>query len=725
MASGGDSGRRGGRHSRESVRSSEGRGTGQHECTASGGYAGGGGGNGWRGGGGPPSQSERPIYSQVVQSSGGRGGGLPTKPERPSYRQVVQSPGGRGGGTGGAPSGRPIAAPSPDPGVSRVALPSTPHPAPDSVVKNVTEQLASTSLASGSQSKHNPIMQPDKGGKASDSTVKFVVNHFLVDFDCERIISLYDVDIKPVESPTNEGPAKLSKLILSNIRKKLFTHDSKLPLLKTAYDGEKNIFSATQLPEEEFQVELFEGEDIKSGKYAFSIKLVKELELGKLMDYLTNNVSLVPRDILQGMDVVMNENPVMHMIRTGRSFLPTEASPADYLGQGITASTGIFYSLKLTFQGMALCLDYSVLAFHKKMRVLDFLAENIADFNVNNFQASREAVKEALKKLKVNVTHRHTKQMYVIVGLTPEDTRNVSFPDGNNAQERIGIVDYFRKKHKKDITYLDIPCLDVSRKNRVSFLETRNIIKNFGIGVDTNMTPVKARLIKSPVLKLSDPKGKVMTITVKQPTCQWNLVRNAVVKGKEIQRWGVIDFTRDLKCDQLNQFISKLRPSREGRGNLQFLLCVLSKKDEDGYKNLKWIWETKIGVVTQCCLSSKAKIGKDQYLANLGLKINAKLGGSNVEVELKDPLLQFHGEGHVMFVGADVNHPAPHDKNSPSIAAVVATMNWPKANRYAARVRPQSHRKEQIAEFGTMCLELVQSYARLNNVRPEKNCDLP
>lgn len=110
----------------------------------------------------------------------------------------------------------------------------------------------------------------------------------------------------------------------------------------------------------------------------------------------------------------------------------------------------------------------------------------------------------------------------------------------------------------------------------------------------------------------------------------------------------------------------------ETEGKLQMIVCVMTEKDP-GYKFLKWVSETRIGVVTQCCLCNPANRGRDQYLANLCLKINAKLGGSNFE--LFENLPHFDTGDHVMFIGADVNHPGPKNKSCPSIAVVVGTVN--------------------------------------------------
>ncbi|XWS19931.1 hypothetical protein CRYUN_Cryun31cG0058500 [Craigia yunnanensis] len=702
-------------------------GTGQGRATR-GGYTGGGG----RGG------------------NGGRGGWVPLpQPERPSYSHVMESAV-RGGG-GGGPDGGPW--------------------------REIVEACCCSTAGASS-------------GGAAVTTVRLHVNHFRIKFNPASIIRHYDVDVRPLEPPRHGRPVKLSKSLLSTIGKKLFTDEaSQLPLSMTAYDGEKNIFSAIRLPECQFEVDLSEGEDMESRKFIFSVKLVSELKLSKLGDYLTGNVSSsIPREILQGI------------------FHSAESRPEDDLRGGITASRGIQHSLKPTLQGLPLCLDYSVLAFRKQMPVIEFLVEHIRGFNVNDFGRFKQNVEQVMINLKVTVTHRRTKQKYAIVGLTSHNTGNISFPDANAPLNRIRLVDYFWEKYNKRITYLDIPCLDLSKNNQMNYVPMEfcvlaegqvyrkenldrkvalllkeislakprerkrnicgmvrsedgpcggNIIQNFGIEVDTRMTSVIGLVIGSPVLKLAAPTtGTLMEIIVDNDQCQWNLVGKAVVEGKAIERWAVIDFSLRLNYDS---FIPKLRDRcrslgmrmeepllcKESRmeifsdgkalrqlleevisrayklrkGNLQFLLCVMSKKD-DGYSCLRWISETKIGVVTQCCLSIHANKGQDQYLANLSLKINAKLGGSNVE--LNERLPHFQGKGHVMFIGADVNHPGSHNKTSPSIAAVVATVNWPEANRYAARVRPQYHRKEQILQFGEMCLELVESYDRLNNVKPEK-----
>ncbi|GAU44133.1 hypothetical protein TSUD_99210 [Trifolium subterraneum] len=100
-------------------------------------------------------------------------------------------------------------------------------------------------------------------------------------------------------------------------------------------------------------------------------------------------------------------------------------------------------------------------------------------------------------------------------------------------------------------------------------------------------------------------------------------------------------------------------------------------------------------------------------VANLALKINAKVGGCTVALynSLPSQLPRlFNIDEPMMFMGADVTHPHPLDDSNPSVAAVVASMNWPTANKYISRIRSQTHRQEIIADLSAMVGELLDDF---------------
>ncbi|KAI9122643.1 hypothetical protein K1719_006483 [Acacia pycnantha] len=677
-----------------------------------------------------------------------------------------------------------------------------------------------------------PIPRPDGGGTLEKRTLVTMlrVNHFPIRFNPHAMLRHYNVDVKvkPTSPVTADRPQIISKSELSRIREKWFYNEPAL-LSKTVYDGVKNILSAVRLREDTFEVTISAGGGKRTNSYEVTFKLVKELDYGKLSRYLNNKepAMSVPRDILQGMDIVFKQNPAKCTIGVGRCFYPSNRPLLEKdLYNGVIALRGFQQSLKPTSQGLSLCLDYSVLSFRKPMPVLDFLRERFHGFRSKHYFWTRvnegifegfadradflDSVKKELIGLKVNVTHRSTGQKYTIVGLSDLDTGDIRFPlkdpKGQSEPQDVSILAYFRDKHKKDIAHKNIPCLDfgegvlvpmefcilvegqrypkenlernasktlkdmslVSPKDRQRFIQEMvqssdgstggGIIGNFELEVDTTMTAVSGHIIKPPILKVGGQNGQTFTFCPNKYQCQWNLVGKSVMKGEPVKRWGIIDFTiserervqlrrkdfihnlqkkfRSLgididvkdypkvqeasmhQLDSHDSLSALLEKFVKDFGPLQFILCVMSEQHR-GYKTLKWISETEVGIVTQCCLTNTVNEGKDQNLTNLALKINAKLGGSNFELENRLPCFAGDDE-HVMFIGADVNHPAARDVNSPSIAAVVGTVNWPAANRYAARVRSQPHRKEQILNFGTICLELVDCYKRFNKERPKR-----
>ncbi|KAK2997848.1 hypothetical protein RJ639_026377, partial [Escallonia herrerae] len=109
-------------------------------------------------------------------------------------------------------------------------------------------------------------------------------------------------------------------------------------------------------------------------------------------------------------------------------------------------------------------------------------------------------------------------------------------------------------------------------------------------------------------------------------------------------------------------------------------------------------WKKKnladFGIFNQCLSPMRVN---DQYLTNLLLKINAKLGGLNsiLSAEPSQGLPVVSGNPTMIF-GMDVSHGSPGHSDVPSIAAVVGSRQWPLVSRYRASVRSQSPKVEMI-----------------------------
>lgn len=261
------------------------------------------------------------------------------------------------------------------------------------------------------------------------------------------------------------------------------------------------------------------------------------------------------------------------------------------------------------------------------------------------------------------------------------------------------------------------------------------------------MTRLKGRVLRPPKLKLGD-RGVVTDV---YPSCidrEWNLLGGHVVEGTRIERWALMSFggTPDqksnipkfisqlsLKCEQMGIFLNKssaITPQfepihvlnnvallenklskikRAASNNLQLLICLMEKKHK-GYGDLKRIADTRVGVVSQCCLYINLGKLNSQFLTNMALKINAKVGGSTValfnSLPSQIPRVLTHDEP-IIFMGADVTHPHPLDDSSPSVVAVVGSVNWPSANKYVSRMRSQTHRQEIIQDLGEMVSEIL------------------
>lgn len=107
------------------------------------------------------------------------------------------------------------------------------------------------------------------------------------------------------------------------------------------------------------------------------------------------------------------------------------------------------------------------------------------------------------------------------------------------------------------------------------------------------------------------------------------------------------------------------------------------------------------------------------YYGGTGLKINAKLGGVNVQVARK-AFAEHIGKEAWMVIGADLSHaPAADSKDNASVTACVGTMD-PSCSTHVGRFRLQDSKAETINDLGVMVQELLEAFNAKNGFFPEK-----
>ena len=135
-------------------------------------------------------------------------------------------------------------------------------------------------------------------------------------------------------------------------------------------------------------------------------------------------------------------------------------------------------------------------------------------------------------------------------------------------------------------------------------------------------------------------------------------------------------------------------------GHTKLVLIILPVAHTLLYNRIKHIGDVKLGIHTICVVGSKFAKLQPQYFANVALKFNLKLGGTNHLVDSQK--LGIINEDKTMVVGIDVTHPSPGSaSNAPSVAGMVASVNrW--LGQWPADLRIQESRVEMVAELDSM-----------------------
>lgn len=217
----------------------------------------------------------------------------------------------------------------------------------------------------------------------------------------------------------------------------------------------------------------------------------------------------------------------------------------------------------------------------------------------------------------------------------------------------------------------------------------------FGVSVSSEMAVVPARVLPPPQLLYSQSKSA----DLKVDRASWNLQDRRFFKGQRLSNWAaflIIASPRDFANPQdpalaallesfkascsacgmtvdrpvtirgvnisaeqndNNALHTKLLGSLSKMKDLNFLLIILSNGDKRVYAAIRRICDVELGIPATCAQSSKIRNerGQMQYMANVALKINAKLGGVNHALDRNSS--RWLSGAVTMLVGMDVTHP--------------------------------------------------------------------
>uniref|UniRef100_A0A0P5QUR0 Argonaute-2 n=1 Tax=Daphnia magna TaxID=35525 RepID=A0A0P5QUR0_9CRUS len=264
--------------------------------------------------------------------------------------------------------------------------------------------------------------------------------------------------------------------------------------------------------------------------------------------------------------------------------------------------------------------------------------------------------------------------------------------------------------------------------------------QHFGISVDSQMAKIQGRVLPTPKLVYGDKEST----PIMPRDGVWNMRNMKFIEAKSMNAYGILNITRCQDRD-IETFVMAL--TRAGRemgmtmGNplfnrpcslanlektmkeakqkfpqLQIIFVIINRKGDPAYEIVKRVGDLDIKITTQCIQQKnvQGRNGPDpSTMANICLKLNAKLGGINnlIARDFRPKVLL---EQQVIIMGADVTHPGAdqQDSGKPSIAAVVGSVD-PRASQYCCEIRIQKSKQEYIEDMENMVYNLLRKFNRV------------
>ena len=284
----------------------------------------------------------------------------------------------------------------------------------------------------------------------------------------------------------------------------------------------------------------------------------------------------------------------------------------------------------------------------------------------------------------------------------------------------------------------------------LNMLDWKNdpVLKTFGMQIDTNKTVVEGRLIVAPKVSFGvgeakpgtsgrwDLKGKKFLKPNTVPLKTWAVCVISGRRGGKPDKSVVENFIREFvkvyvshggqvenkqpamalaQGDDVGSWVTAAWNAAGNQTNSrpQMLVFILPDKDTITYGRIKRSADCRYGVVSQCMQYAHVQKGQGQYISNVCMKFNSKLGGQTARaMGPKSSGPAGHFAVTTLIIGADVSHAAP-GAQTPSMAALTVSMDK-LGIRYAAACETNGFRVEMIMtdNINSMLKPMLQTWVQ-------------
>ncbi|KAJ6680514.1 PROTEIN ARGONAUTE 6 [Salix purpurea] len=465
------------------------------------------------------------------------------------------------------------------------------------------------------------------------------------------------------------------------------------------------------------------------------------------------------QDALRVLDIILRQHAANRgCLLVRQSFFHDDSRNFNDVGGGVTGVKGFHSSFRTTQGGLSLNMDVSTTMILTPGPVIDFLIANQNVREPRNVDWMK--AKRMLKNLRVKTKHNNMEFKIIGLSEKPCNQQyfpmKLKNRDGAGVEAQIveiTVYEYFSKHCGIKLGYSAyLPCLDVGKPKRPNYLplelcslislqrykkalssmqraslveksrqkpqeriktvteavrsycyDEDPVLSSCGISIEKQLTHVDGRILEPPKTLLNPTSISKWAIVNFSARCDISHISRELIncgrrKGINIERPHTLieedqQSRRGSPLARVERMFELIREKLPGPP--EFILCVLAeRKNSDIYGPWKKRSLSDFGIVTQCMSPTKIN---DQYLTNVLLKINSKLGGINSLLAIEhSPHIPLIMDTPTMILGMDVSHGSPGRSDMPSVAAVVGSRCWPLISRYRASVRTQSPKVEMI-----------------------------